>query len=266
MSALIAIQFPRVGMTVLIGLAGGIPLAFYLLRRHRQQRDDEARGQWAWRPFGVPDGCAFREARRPRRTAGRGARRLVSTAVARRAAFCLAGWPARPRRDVASALTRPREAPSPAPAPAPARRSGRRRGLTWLLPAGEFDRREDAATGRDVVVAGTYRPVPAGAGRTCSRWRWPSRRSRRGRRRRRRHPVRRRRVGHRRQARHAQSPRRGAGRAVRRPPAPRHPGRLAVLRRRWARSRTCRKRSSRSCRCSCCSAGGWAWTRRPPWR
>ena len=33
--------------------------------------------------------------------------------------------------------------------------------LTWLLPAGEFDRREDAATGRDVVVAGTYRPVPA---------------------------------------------------------------------------------------------------------
>ncbi len=33
--------------------------------------------------------------------------------------------------------------------------------LTWLLPAGEFDRREDAATGRDVVVAGTYQPVPA---------------------------------------------------------------------------------------------------------
>lgn len=33
--------------------------------------------------------------------------------------------------------------------------------LTWLLPAGEFDRREDAATGRNVVVAGTYTPVDA---------------------------------------------------------------------------------------------------------
>jgi len=42
MSALIAIQFPRVGMTIVIGLAGGIPLAFYLFRRHRQQRDAEA--------------------------------------------------------------------------------------------------------------------------------------------------------------------------------------------------------------------------------
>jgi uncharacterized ion transporter superfamily protein YfcC len=33
--------------------------------------------------------------------------------------------------------------------------------LTWLLPAGEFDRRDDPVTGRSVVVAGTYREVPA---------------------------------------------------------------------------------------------------------
>lgn len=33
--------------------------------------------------------------------------------------------------------------------------------LTWVLPAGEFARREDPATGRTVVVAGTYAPVPA---------------------------------------------------------------------------------------------------------
>jgi uncharacterized ion transporter superfamily protein YfcC len=33
--------------------------------------------------------------------------------------------------------------------------------LTWTLPAGAFDRRADAATGRDVVVAGTYHRVPA---------------------------------------------------------------------------------------------------------
>src|SRR4051812_5712895 len=32
--------------------------------------------------------------------------------------------------------------------------------LTWILPAGEFDRRDDAATGRRVVVAGTYHRVP----------------------------------------------------------------------------------------------------------
>jgi uncharacterized ion transporter superfamily protein YfcC len=31
--------------------------------------------------------------------------------------------------------------------------------LTWALPAGEFDRRDDPATGRRVVVAGTYHPV-----------------------------------------------------------------------------------------------------------
>lgn len=31
--------------------------------------------------------------------------------------------------------------------------------LTWLLPAGEYDRREDPATRRRVVVAGTYHPV-----------------------------------------------------------------------------------------------------------
>ncbi|HEX6071347.1 MAG TPA: hypothetical protein VFZ18_16050, partial [Longimicrobiaceae bacterium] len=37
--------------------------------------------------------------------------------------------------------------------------------LTWILPAGEFERREDAATGRDVVVAGTFHsvePAPVG--------------------------------------------------------------------------------------------------------
>ena len=32
---------------------------------------------------------------------------------------------------------------------------------TWVLPAGEFERREDAATGRMVVVAGSYRAVEA---------------------------------------------------------------------------------------------------------
>jgi uncharacterized ion transporter superfamily protein YfcC len=37
--------------------------------------------------------------------------------------------------------------------------------LTWVLPAGEFDRRDDPATGRRVVVAGTYHavdPAPLG--------------------------------------------------------------------------------------------------------
>ena len=33
--------------------------------------------------------------------------------------------------------------------------------LTWILPAGEFDRRDDSATGRRVVVAGTYHGVQA---------------------------------------------------------------------------------------------------------
>lgn len=33
--------------------------------------------------------------------------------------------------------------------------------LTWVLPAGEYERRDDAATGRRVVVAGTYHEVPA---------------------------------------------------------------------------------------------------------
>jgi uncharacterized ion transporter superfamily protein YfcC len=32
--------------------------------------------------------------------------------------------------------------------------------LTWILPAGAFDRRDDPATGRRVVVAGTYQAVP----------------------------------------------------------------------------------------------------------
>lgn len=37
--------------------------------------------------------------------------------------------------------------------------------LTWVLPAGEYDRRDDEATGRRVVVAGTYHPVePAPVG------------------------------------------------------------------------------------------------------
>lgn len=31
--------------------------------------------------------------------------------------------------------------------------------LTWILPAGQYDRRDDPATGRRVVVAGTYHPV-----------------------------------------------------------------------------------------------------------
>ena len=31
--------------------------------------------------------------------------------------------------------------------------------LTWILPAGQYDRREDAATGRRVVIAGTYHAV-----------------------------------------------------------------------------------------------------------
>lgn len=38
--------------------------------------------------------------------------------------------------------------------------------LTWVLPAGEYDRREDPAAGREVVVAGTYHsvePSPVGA-------------------------------------------------------------------------------------------------------
>ncbi len=34
-------------------------------------------------------------------------------------------------------------------------------GLTWLLPPGEYDRRQDDATGRRVVVAGTYHRVEA---------------------------------------------------------------------------------------------------------
>lgn len=33
--------------------------------------------------------------------------------------------------------------------------------LTWLLPAGKYERREDAATGRNVVVPGTYARVEA---------------------------------------------------------------------------------------------------------
>src|SRR5882672_5743420 len=37
--------------------------------------------------------------------------------------------------------------------------------LTWVLPAGEYDRRDDPDTGRRVVVAGTYHrvdPAPVG--------------------------------------------------------------------------------------------------------
>lgn len=32
--------------------------------------------------------------------------------------------------------------------------------LSWVLPAGQFDRRDDPVTGRKVVVAGTYHTVP----------------------------------------------------------------------------------------------------------
>lgn len=32
--------------------------------------------------------------------------------------------------------------------------------LTWIIPAGSYQRRTDAATGREVVVAGTYAPMP----------------------------------------------------------------------------------------------------------
>ena len=32
--------------------------------------------------------------------------------------------------------------------------------LTWIVPAGNFDRRDDPATGRRIAVAGTYHPVP----------------------------------------------------------------------------------------------------------
>ncbi len=32
---------------------------------------------------------------------------------------------------------------------------------TWIVPSGQYDRRDDAATGRRVVVAGTYHPVPS---------------------------------------------------------------------------------------------------------
>ena len=33
--------------------------------------------------------------------------------------------------------------------------------LTWLIPAGEFQRRDDPVTGRRIVVAGSYHPVPS---------------------------------------------------------------------------------------------------------
>ena len=33
--------------------------------------------------------------------------------------------------------------------------------LSWVLPAGEYQRREDPATGRSAVVPGTYAPVEA---------------------------------------------------------------------------------------------------------
>src|SRR5437867_2763447 len=32
--------------------------------------------------------------------------------------------------------------------------------LTWIVPAGDFDRRDDPSTGRRIVVAGTYHRVP----------------------------------------------------------------------------------------------------------
>src|SRR5438270_12421693 len=36
--------------------------------------------------------------------------------------------------------------------------------MSYVLPAGQFDRREDPATGRRVVVAGTYHAVPQAPG------------------------------------------------------------------------------------------------------
>ena len=33
--------------------------------------------------------------------------------------------------------------------------------LTWILPAGAYDRRTDAASGRELVVAGTYKQIEA---------------------------------------------------------------------------------------------------------
>ena len=33
--------------------------------------------------------------------------------------------------------------------------------LSWVLPSGEYARRDDAATGRSIVVPGTYHAVPA---------------------------------------------------------------------------------------------------------
>jgi uncharacterized ion transporter superfamily protein YfcC len=33
--------------------------------------------------------------------------------------------------------------------------------LTWILPAGQYDRRDDPSTGRRVVVASTYHSTPA---------------------------------------------------------------------------------------------------------
>ena len=32
--------------------------------------------------------------------------------------------------------------------------------LTWTVPAGQYERRQDPATGKNIVVAGTYHPVP----------------------------------------------------------------------------------------------------------
>ena len=40
--------------------------------------------------------------------------------------------------------------------------------LTWVLPAGQYGRREDQETGRKVVVAGTYHEVPASPVDVCS--------------------------------------------------------------------------------------------------
>jgi len=33
--------------------------------------------------------------------------------------------------------------------------------LTWILPAGHYERREDPKTGRNIVIAGTYRRIEA---------------------------------------------------------------------------------------------------------
>jgi uncharacterized ion transporter superfamily protein YfcC len=64
-------------------------------------------------------------------------------------------------RRVAEASPAPRRLHLPHPLALLAICIGIAAALTWVLPAGRYDRREDAATGRSVVVPGTYHAVPA---------------------------------------------------------------------------------------------------------